>query len=215
MSRSHNYYPDYRAKGGRAIAWFALFFSLLACTFSGLALLATWNDGQLMLDLIGSSQRIQDNWRKKKADQTKRTSKAERNGKSENAMKGERTEQANGESEADHPDAIPSNKIQDRLKRLEAMVRSGDVRAKYHLENFKDDLERWRERVAERSPTWLNQAIQSLGTVRDKLVEDAPEAARRLKSLAVELKGKVKQLPSMSDLPPIPTDARSTSQADR
>ena len=78
-------------------------------------------------------------------------------------------------------------RIRRRLDRIEGMVRNGDRQARYHLENLMDELQSVQELTGDKVSRWLGPAMDRMREARDQIAEDAPEAARKLRSLAADL----------------------------
>lgn len=173
MRRGRQEPEPYLPSSTRAIAWGAMFFAFLSFLMSSATLLMTYRGGELMRNLKSSSQAIQD-----KVKQFEK----ERRGSKGNKLSQEASRQW--------------DELREKMERVEEMVRGGDGRAKYYLENISSDLENMRKLSSSQTAAWLGQLLNSMQSVRDQISNNAPEAARRLQSMAADLKKKV---PAMSD----------------
>lgn len=74
--------------------------------------------------------------------------------------------------------------IREKLSRIAVMAEDGDSRTQYYLENLKGDLEMMREYSSTQIGEKLRELTEGLESARDRLAEDGPDAARRLRDLA-------------------------------
>lgn len=152
-------------KTGRAIAWTALFFSLLAFGMSGYLLFQSYDDGRLVENfkiLTTETSNVFDSARKRLQ---------ERN-----------------------VDGLQWDKIQARVDRIEAMIRSKDTRAGYYIDVLKTDLDLLREYTNEKGAEALKSAGEALESAQARLTDDEEGAAAMLHDLREELEPRVRAL---------------------
>lgn len=98
-------------------------------------------------------------------------------------------------SELDAPEkseireALSVEKVKERLEKIETMVREKDGRAGEYIDKLKTDLTEASRYSSETVTSIFEKLSESLGGVRDRLAEDAPEAQERLRKLKEELLG--------------------------
>lgn len=167
MNRLRHPPEPYLRSTTRAVAWSALFFAFLAFLTSGVTLFLTWRDGQLVRNaqtLIHEVREIVNQRRQEKG-----------------AAQPGKTDDSSGQQ---------WKKLHERMGRIEEMVRRGDERAKYYLENLKDDFDALRKTSSSRAAEWLDEAGKTLQSAKEQIARNAPEAARKLRSLAAEMQKK-------------------------
>ena len=164
--------PDRLPSTTRAVAWGALFFSLLSFAFSAGTFFLTYQDGRLVRNLKDLSGALADQVAKARA--------------ADPAVHVESPDH----SPEDTAPPVDAAKLSDRMGRVGAMIEEGDDRAKYYLDNLSSDLSQLREYASEKSEAWLGPAVDSINQVRADLQQDAPAAAARLRELADEVRAR-------------------------
>ena len=181
MSRRPAPPPRHLPSTTRAVAWTALFFALVACGLSLFTLFVTYKEGRL----IENAQTMTQDVRQALASMRERV-----------------------KSESDDSDGLNWERIKNRLQRIELMVRNGDRSAPYHIDGLVEELKSVRNLTTENVSEWVDPAIEKLQAARDKVAENGPEAARRLRELSDDLKSRVK---GDEAEPVLPGDPESSS----
>lgn len=176
----------------RAVAWGALFFSLLAFLISMATLFLTWHDGRL----VKNSRMLLDG-----LDKTVQTWSASRKtGSAESA--------AAPSAEAEDPaQAAGWARIREKIDQVRTMVDAGDDSARYYLDNLVEELGPMRDHASSATSQWVGQAVQTLQQTREQIRDNAPQAVRNLRALSESLSGKPGDEPSGSSGTDITTPA--------
>ena len=104
-------------------------------------------------------------------------------------------------------------KIRDRVKSLEARVRTGDTRARYYIDVLVSDMERMKEFSTEKGSAAVDKTLKGLKIARKRLAEDADGAADRLRRLSRNLAGDDADFDEAEDEDPEPDDSADDSEA--
>lgn len=189
---------DSRPRGGQGIAWLALLLSFMSCAMSCLTLLLTWHDGRL----LQSAQGIIHDYRVK---ESRRPS-----------LKG--PDPAASDPQPAAPDATPAlpsdtpaataaerpassetaqaepatdwDALCEKLYRAEGMIRNDDDHIQDFMEGLKGELESLKEKSTTAGSRWIGGAAEKFTSIRQMLSVDAPEAARQLHALSVDIQQK-------------------------
>ena len=142
----------------RAVAWTALFFSLVACSLSGIVFFQSYDDGRLMdnLSVVGAEAR-------------------------------KVYEAGRGRFRSEDEGVMRWDKVRDGIDRIEEMVRNDDERATYHIDLLKERLAVMRDYTSKKTSSALADTMDRLDQVQVRLGKDSAEAARRLKRLKDEI----------------------------
>jgi hypothetical protein len=150
--------PEFLPSTTRAVAWGALFFSVLAFILSLATVFLTWQDGRLGKNM----------------------------GIFVEELRG--TFQSRAEFKETPEGGVRWQKLHDRFGRLEKMVKEGDERAQVHLESMRDELNSLGKYGSRKFSEWFSSAGETLGEVKGEFRKNGSEAADKLRILSNDLK---------------------------
>ncbi len=160
MARDEEPPVEYLPSTTRAVAWGALFFSIIACCISLATLFLTYKDGRMIRNLQELTSAVK------------------------HAVGDVRKPAA-----ADDPTAqlIDKTKMRENLAKVEEMIRSGNSDARYHLDKLMDEMRPLRDNTSRKTAEWAEKSLTTLKSARDQIGKDGPAAAQKLKNLAEEV----------------------------
>lgn len=175
-----------------AVAWAALFFSLVACALAGFSFLSSYKGGEYgerLKEGVAVFQGEARKWIDRGEVKLSEKSAEAKTGSGESAGAGDAEA---GKSEA--AAAIPWDRIREKVSEARDLIATGDDEARRYLDELNEEISRLRRAAGEAKDGALDSAAKAVEDARRTFDDGTSRTADKLKELQLDLAPKVRAM---------------------